>query len=47
MSKHNRLLERLAPWIAVLALVLIWEATVRLFNVPPFIFPSASAKSAF
>ncbi|MFC2991015.1 MULTISPECIES: ABC transporter permease [Halomonas] len=43
MSKHNRLLERLAPWIAVAVLIVIWEVTVRAFDVPPFIFPSASA----
>ncbi|BBI64946.1 hypothetical protein HSBAA_62520 [Vreelandella sulfidaeris] len=41
MTKHNQLVERLAPWIAVAALVIIWEATVRVFDVPSFIFPSA------
>ncbi|MCP1328732.1 ABC transporter permease, partial [Halomonas sp. 707D4] len=41
MKPPSRTLERLAPWIAVAALVLIWEATVRLFDVPSFIFPSA------
>ena len=41
MSQKNPLIERLAPWVAVGALVIIWEATVRLFEVPSFIFPSA------
>lgn len=43
MPKNRRLLERLAPWIALLALIVIWEVTVRAFDVPSFIFPSASA----
>lgn len=43
MNRNNRLLERLAPWIAVLALIVIWEVVVRAFAVPAFIFPSASA----
>lgn len=43
MNKNDKLRERLAPWVAVLALVLIWEASVRLLQVPAFIFPSASA----
>lgn len=41
MTKNNQLIERLAPWIAVVALVVIWEVTVRVFDVPSFIFPSA------
>ncbi|MCE8026457.1 ABC transporter permease [Billgrantia aerodenitrificans] len=43
MSKNEKLRERLAPWVAVLALVAIWEISVRLLQVPEFIFPSASA----
>ncbi|WP_254275822.1 ABC transporter permease [Halomonas sp. 3H] len=43
MTTQTRWRERLAPWVAVLALILVWEATVRLFEVPPFIFPSALA----
>ncbi|MGY6566194.1 MAG: ABC transporter permease [Halomonadaceae bacterium] len=43
MSKNDKLRERLAPWVAVLALVAIWEISVRLLQVPEFIFPSASA----
>ncbi|WP_346796724.1 ABC transporter permease [Halomonas sp. Bachu 37] len=41
MTANEKLRERLAPWIAVIALVIIWEVTVRLFDVPSFIFPSA------
>ncbi|MGE6605568.1 ABC transporter permease [Halomonas sp. NPDC076908] len=41
MAQNNLLIERLAPWIAVVALVIIWEVTVRVFDVPSFIFPSA------
>ena len=40
MTVNSKLIERLAPWIAVVVLV-IWEVTVRLFNVPSFIFPGA------
>ena len=41
MNVNRQTVERLAPWIAVVVLTLIWELTVRLFNVPSFIFPSA------
>ncbi|MFP4138844.1 MAG: ABC transporter permease [Halomonas sp.] len=41
LSEKNR--ERLAPWIAVAVLVVIWEVTIRLFQVPEFIFPGAWA----
>ncbi|MGQ4879157.1 ABC transporter permease [Billgrantia sp. LNSP4103-1] len=43
MSKNEKLRERLAPWVAVAVLVAIWELSVRLLQVPEFIFPSASA----
>ena len=33
----------LAPWVAGLALLLVWEAGCRLFAVPPFILPTPSA----
>lgn len=33
--------ERLAPWLAVVALLVIWEGTVRILDVPPFLFPGA------
>ena len=41
MTVNSKLIERLPPWIAVVVLVMIWEVTVRLFNVPSFIFPGA------
>ncbi|PMR69267.1 ABC transporter permease [Halomonas heilongjiangensis] len=41
MSEKTR--ERLAPWAAVAVLVVIWEATIRLLEVPEFIFPGAWA----
>ncbi|WP_447554489.1 ABC transporter permease [Vreelandella sp. EE22] len=41
MKPPSRTTERLAPWAAVLVLIVVWEATVRLFDVPSFIFPSA------
>jgi len=34
---------RLAPWIATVALVLVWEAVVRIFNIPPFFLPPPTA----
>ncbi|WP_163558298.1 ABC transporter permease [Halomonas sp. NO4] len=43
MTRNEKLRERLAPWIAVAALVVVWEVTVRALDVPEFIFPSASA----
>lgn len=36
---NNRLLERFAPWIAVAILVIVWEFTVWVLDVPEFIFP--------
>jgi len=36
-------LQRHLPWLVVVALFLIWEAAVRLFNVPPFILPRPTA----
>jgi NitT/TauT family transport system permease protein len=36
-------LQRHMPWIAVVALFLVWEAAVRLFAIPPFILPAPSA----
>ena len=33
---------RLAPWIATLALFAVWEAVVRLFNIPQFFLPPPS-----
>ncbi|PMR74317.1 ABC transporter permease [Billgrantia endophytica] len=41
LSEKSR--QRIAPWAAVVILVMIWEATVRLLDVPEFIFPGAWA----
>ncbi|MCS2608021.1 ABC transporter permease [Halomonas dongshanensis] len=41
MRAFSPSLERLAPWAAVVVLILLWEGLVRLFQVPSFIFPSA------
>ena len=30
---------RLAPWVAVVVLLVVWEGTVRLLGVPQYIFP--------
>src|ERR1043165_5858598 len=30
---------KLAPWIATIALFVVWEAAVRLFNIPQFFLP--------
>lgn len=37
------LLERAAPWLAVLALLVLWEGLVRLLEVRPFILPAPTA----
>jgi len=36
-------LAKLAPWLFTLALVVVWEAAVRVFNIPPFFLPPPSA----
>ncbi len=43
MQLSDKSRQRIAPWAAVVILVLVWEATVRLLDVPEFIFPSAWA----
>ena len=30
---------RLAPWVATIALFVVWEAACRIFNIPPFFLP--------
>ena len=35
--------ERFAPWLALLALLLVWEAACRLLKLPSFVLPSPSA----
>lgn len=39
----GRTAERLAPWLLTLAMIVVWEAGVRLFDVPPVVLPTASA----
>jgi NitT/TauT family transport system permease protein len=38
-----RALRAATPWLAVLALLLVWEAGVRLFRVPDYLLPTPSA----
>ncbi|MBV8837391.1 MAG: ABC transporter permease [Alphaproteobacteria bacterium] len=38
----SALAVRLAPWIATVALFLVWEAVVRVFNIPQFFLPPPS-----
>ncbi|WP_043529517.1 ABC transporter permease [Litchfieldella xinjiangensis] len=35
--------ERIAPWVAVIVLVVAWEGIVRAFSVPEFLFPGPLA----
>ena len=35
--------ERLAPWLAMFVLLLVWEGACRLFKLPGFVLPSPSA----
>ncbi|ESR00464.1 ABC transporter permease [Stutzerimonas chloritidismutans AW-1] len=35
--------DRFAPWLALLVLLLIWEAACRLLKLPSFVLPSPSA----
>ena len=37
--KYDDLYVRLAPWIYTAALLLLWEAVVRLFHIPAFFLP--------
>ncbi|MFM8610276.1 MAG: ABC transporter permease [Burkholderiaceae bacterium] len=39
---NNKTLERLSPLIVLVAVLLLWEAIVRLFGVAEFIFPAPS-----
>ena len=40
---NNDLAIRAAPWLYTAALFLIWEAAVRIFNVPTFFLPPPTA----
>ena len=37
---NNKQQERLAPWVLLVAVLLLWQATCALFKIPDFIFPS-------
>ena len=41
MTQEQRL--KLAPWIATIALFVVWEAACRIWDVPQFILPTPSA----
>lgn len=42
-ARRMALLDRLAPPVAFLALVALWEAVCRLFSIPSFLLPAPSA----
>ena len=39
----NDALEKLSPWLFTIALFVLWEAAVRIFNIDTFILPPPSA----
>lgn len=39
----NRRIEALAPWLFVIGLFVVWEASCRLFNVSSIVLPAPSA----
>ena len=42
-QRLKALADRFAPWLALLVLLLIWEAACRLLKLPSFVLPSPSA----
>lgn len=42
MKKPTPTAEQLAPYLSITGLLLIWEASVRIFQVPDFILPAPS-----
>lgn len=40
---RDRRLEAAAPWLLTAAILVLWEATCRVFNVSEFIFPAPTA----
>ncbi len=40
--KTERRLEKAAPWIVIIGLLIIWELVVLIFNPKPFILPAPS-----
>ncbi len=43
MTLSASMRDRIAPWAAVVLLLVVWEAATRGFNVPQYIFPGAVA----
>lgn len=39
---HTKTFERLSPWLLTLILIVLWEALVKIFDVPRIVMPSAS-----
>ena len=39
----SRTMELLSPWIVMLGILVIWEAGVRIFEVPAVVLPTAKA----
>lgn len=39
-------IRKAAPWIAMVALIVVWEVVCRVFEIPEFILPTASASVA-
>ncbi len=39
---RNKWLERASPWLVMIALVIVWEAGVRIFDIPRVAVPKAS-----
>src|ERR1700733_6323344 len=37
--KPSNVAERMAPWLSMLVLFALWEAAVRLFDIPSFFLP--------
>ena len=42
MTPRQRRAEAAAPWLLAIAIVIVWEAICRIFNVSSFIFPAPS-----
>ena len=42
MTPRQRRIEAAAPWLLAIAIIVVWEAVCRVFNVSSFIFPAPS-----
>ena len=38
----SKTVDRAAPWLVMVGLIVVWEGTVRVFDVPRVVMPSAS-----